>query len=92
MNAESVEQEQGQSMSRSDGDGAQGSSAASRGLKTEAKVGEASGSDVREVEWQFDAADLASIEQWLGTYPAGSGLKIGVGTTKNLTDTYQGCS
>ena len=88
MNAESVEQEQGQSMSRSDGDGAQGSSAASRGLKTEAKVGEASGSDVREVEWQFDAANLASIEQWLGTYPAGSGLKIGVGTTKNLTDTY----
>lgn len=86
MDTGSTEQEQGTSTSGSAEKTEQGteSSAASQSSRVE----EASGTDLREVEWQFDAAELEPIEEWLDEYSADSGLKVGGGVSKNLTDTY----
>lgn len=77
MDTESTEQEQGKSTSRSADESAQGS-----------KVEEASGTDAREVEWQFDADDLKAIESWLDDREGGDGLTVAPGVTRNLTDAY----
>lgn len=44
--------------------------------------------DHQEVEWQFDAADLESVEGWLEENPPVSGLRVLPTETKQLTDTY----
>lgn len=44
--------------------------------------------DHQEVEWQFDAADLESVEGWLEENPSVSGLRVIPAETKELTDTY----
>jgi len=47
-----------------------------------------SGTDIQEVEWQFDADELEAVEGWLREYDSGSGLSVVPGTTSELTDTY----
>ena len=44
--------------------------------------------DHLEVEWQFDADDLGSVEGWLGEDRSASGLVASPASTKNLRDTY----
>jgi triphosphatase len=44
--------------------------------------------DHQEIEWQFDAADLGSVEGWLKENPSVSGLRVVPGESKRLTDTY----
>jgi triphosphatase len=44
--------------------------------------------DHQEVEWQFDAPDLGSVEGWLEENPSVSGLRVLPTETKQLTDTY----
>jgi triphosphatase len=44
--------------------------------------------DHQEIEWQFDATDLGSVERWLGERPSASGLRVAPSETKKLTDSY----
>ena len=50
---------------------------------------EVSATDHQEIEWQFDAGDLESVEGWLGRYDSGSsGLRVATESTVEITDTY----
>src|SRR5918912_1332430 len=50
---------------------------------------EPSGTDHQEMEWQFDAGDLESVEGWLDRHNSGSsGLLISPESTLEITDTY----
>src|SRR5215213_8303651 len=50
---------------------------------------EPSGTDHQEMEWQFDAGDLESVEGWLDQHDSGSsGLLIAPESTIEITDTY----
>ena len=44
--------------------------------------------DHLEVEWQFDAEDLGSVEGWLREDRSDSGLTVSAVSTKELKDTY----
>jgi len=44
--------------------------------------------DHQEVEWQFDADDLGSVEDWLEERPSASGFAILPEATRELSDTY----
>jgi triphosphatase len=44
--------------------------------------------DHLEVEWQFEAADLDLVENWLEEHPPASGLTLVPGATTELTDAY----
>jgi triphosphatase len=44
--------------------------------------------DQQEVEWQFEAADLDLVENWLEGHPSASGLTLVRGATTELTDAY----
>jgi len=44
--------------------------------------------DHKEVEWQFEAADLDLVENWLAEHPSASGLAVVPEATKELLDTY----
>ncbi|MCL5995676.1 MAG: CHAD domain-containing protein [Chloroflexi bacterium] len=44
--------------------------------------------DHQEVEWQFDAADLSIVEQWLLANPAITGISIGPVSKQRLVDVY----
>jgi len=45
--------------------------------------------DHQEIEWQFEAEELASVEDWLGQYYSGSSdLHIAPESTVEITDTY----
>jgi triphosphatase len=44
--------------------------------------------DHQEVEWQFEAADLDLVENWLEEHPSTSGLAVVPEATKELLDTY----
>lgn len=80
MDTESTGQDQDESTTQSTDERAQGS-----------RVEDVSGADARELEWQFEAADLKRIESWLEEEQddqGGSGLSVAPGVTKNLTDTY----
>ena len=44
--------------------------------------------DHQEVEWQFEAADLDLVENWLDEHPSASGLAVVPEATKELLDTY----
>jgi triphosphatase len=44
--------------------------------------------DHQEVEWQFDADDLAPVEDWLREHPSASGFAILPEATRELSDTY----
>jgi CHAD domain-containing protein len=44
--------------------------------------------DHQEIEWQFDATDLGSVERWLENRPSVSGLRVAPSETKKLTDSY----
>jgi inorganic triphosphatase YgiF len=46
------------------------------------------GLDHQEVEWQFEAADLDLVENWLEEHPSASGLPLVPEATKELIDTY----
>jgi triphosphatase len=59
-----------------------------QGSKSSLKKG-LSATDYQEVEWQFDAGDLESVESWLGQHDSGSsGLLIAPESTVESTDTY----
>lgn len=89
MEAESTEQGQGNSASRSPNEDAQSPVAASEGSEIQgSKVEDDSGTDAREVEWQFDATELKAIESWLDDRESGDGLTVAPGVTRNLTDAY----
>src|SRR5215208_5150816 len=50
---------------------------------------ELSAADHQEIEWQFDADELESVEGWLDQHNSGSsGLLIAPESTVELTDTY----
>ena len=50
---------------------------------------ELSATDHQEIEWQFDATELGSVESWLGEYDSGSSdLVVAPGATVEITDTY----
>ncbi|MDQ3863948.1 MAG: CHAD domain-containing protein [Actinomycetota bacterium] len=50
---------------------------------------ESTATDHQEIEWQFDAGDLESVEGWLGRYdPGSSGLVVAPESTVEITDTY----
>jgi triphosphatase len=44
--------------------------------------------DHQEIEWQLEADDLEPVANWLQEHPSASGLAVGPGATKELTDTY----
>ena len=44
--------------------------------------------DHHEVEWQFDAAELGSVEAWLRQHSSGSGLVVEPESEEKITDTY----
>jgi triphosphatase len=44
--------------------------------------------DHREVEWQFESADLDLVENWLEEHPSVSGLAVVPEATRELLDTY----
>jgi triphosphatase len=44
--------------------------------------------DHQEIEWQLEASDLDTVENWLEEHPSASGLDVVPGATKELTDTY----
>src|SRR5919199_3553759 len=46
------------------------------------------GTDHHEVEWQFDGADLGSVEDWLGEGHEDLGIFVEPGEEKELTDVY----
>ena len=52
------------------------------------RSGRPAGTDVQEVEWQFDAGDLEVVEEWLEEYGSGSGFSVVPGSKGELTDTY----
>ena len=43
---------------------------------------------MQEVEWQFDADDLARVEGWLGEGASGFGVVVGPGSVEDLVDGY----
>lgn len=48
-----------------------------------------SATDHQEIEWQFDAGELESVEGWLGQqYSGSSGLIVAPESTLEITDTY----
>ncbi len=48
-----------------------------------------SATDHQEIEWQFDAGELESVEGWLGRqYSGSSGLIVAPESTVEITDTY----
>jgi triphosphatase len=48
-----------------------------------------SATDHQEIEWQFDAGELESVEGWLGQHDSGSwGLLVAPQSTVEITDTY----
>src|SRR5687768_2288149 len=48
-----------------------------------------SATDHQEIEWQFDAGELESVEGWLGRqYSGSSGLIVAPESTLEITDTY----
>jgi triphosphatase len=50
---------------------------------------EPSATDHQEIEWQFDAGDLESVEGWLDQHTSGSsGLLIAPESSLEITDTY----
>src|SRR5215203_6927136 len=50
---------------------------------------ELSATDHQEIEWQFDAGELESVEGWLGQHSSGSsGLLVSPESTVEITDTY----
>jgi triphosphatase len=50
---------------------------------------EPSATDYQEIEWQFDAGDLGSVEGWLDQHNSGSsGLRIAPESRVEITDTY----
>ena len=50
---------------------------------------EISATDHQEIEWQFDAGDLESVEGWLDQHTSGSsGLVVAPESTLEITDTY----
>jgi triphosphatase len=50
---------------------------------------ELSATDHQEIEWQFDAGELESVEGWLGQHDSGSsGLLVAPESTVEITDTY----
>src|SRR5215212_2402538 len=50
---------------------------------------ELSATDHQEIEWQFDAGELESVEGWLGRHDSGSsGLLVAPQSTVEITDTY----
>ncbi|HYQ85380.1 MAG TPA: CYTH domain-containing protein, partial [Rubrobacter sp.] len=50
---------------------------------------EISATDHQEIEWQFDAGDLESVEGWLDQHTSGSsGLVAAPESTLEITDTY----
>jgi triphosphatase len=52
------------------------------------KKGRPAGTDIQEVEWQFDAGDPEVVEEWLEEYGSGSAFSVAPGSTRELTDTY----
>ena len=44
--------------------------------------------DHQEIEWQFEAHDLGTVEDWLEKHPSSSGLSVALGGTKEITNTY----
>src|SRR3712207_6738125 len=44
--------------------------------------------DHQEIEWQFDAPDLGSVQGWIGENPSAAGLRAAAAGAKKLTDTY----
>ena len=44
--------------------------------------------DHQEIEWQFEAADLETVERWLEEHPCVSGLAVVSKAVKELADTY----
>ncbi|HEX2181795.1 MAG TPA: CHAD domain-containing protein [Rubrobacteraceae bacterium] len=44
--------------------------------------------DHQEIEWQFDATDLESVEGWLEERPFAYGLRVAPAETKKVTDAY----
>jgi len=44
--------------------------------------------DHQEIEWQFDATNLESVERWLEENPSASGLAVSPKETRELADTY----
>src|SRR5215210_756427 len=54
-----------------------------------ARTTKPSATDHQEIEWQFDAGDLESVEDWLGQHEPGfSGLVVAPESTVEITDTY----
>ena len=61
---------------------------AGRGGKSSRTKG-LSATDHQEIEWQFDAGELESVEGWLGRqYSGSSGLIVAPESTLEITDTY----
>lgn len=87
METESAEQGQVAGTSQSNGGGAtDGSGESSESQRS--KIEDTSGSDARELEWQFEAGNLKEIESWLDERESHSGLTVAPGVTRNLTDSY----
>ena len=63
-------------------------SGSSGGGASGAERKEGRGTDLQEVEWQFDADDLARVEGWLGEESFGSGVVVGPGSVEDLVDGY----
>src|SRR5215218_8716360 len=47
-----------------------------------------SATDHQEIEWQFDAGELESVEVWLGQHYSGSSGLVAPEATVEITDTY----
>jgi triphosphatase len=61
---------------------------AGRGGKS-SRAEKPSATDHQEIEWQFDAGELESVEGWLGRqYSGSSGLIVAPESTLEITDTY----
>src|SRR5918998_1135193 len=61
---------------------------AGRGGKS-SRAEKPSATDHQEIEWQFDAGELESVEGWLGQqYSGSSGLIVAPESTLEITDTY----
>ena len=68
---------------------ASGTSRAARaGAGRVGKAGRPSGTDVQEVEWQFDVEELERVEGWLGEHTSGSGMLVSPESAEDLVDTY----
>jgi CYTH domain len=44
--------------------------------------------DHEEIEWQFEAVDLALVDNWLEEHPSAAGLTVVPGPARELTDVY----